>query len=202
MKLHTFAAITSSLLLVLLMGACRSENSYSNKLKAEKALIASFTSGFRIIPEAPAYGTEWGENDYIRLFEDCYFHLSKAGDTTQLVDGEWVPADTIAPGRKVLVRFLQYTLEKPGQADTIFFNSTLTSSSPVSLEYQDLSKMNTTQIGYMGLQYPAGWYLAMPYLRCSGAEGKLVCPSKLGTQAASGSVTPYGYDLRIQLQNF
>jgi FKBP-type peptidyl-prolyl cis-trans isomerase len=48
----------------------------------------------------------------------------------------------------------------------------------------------------------SGWQIALQHMKHSGAECKIICPSKLGFTDQNSSVTPYGYDMKIQIKRF
>lgn len=165
---------------VALLTSCNGR-SYSNQLKSEKRLIEDFIkrNNINIIYEEPAYDN-WGEKDYLEVGDYCYFHLSKQGDTT-----------TAAVREKddVNIRYRKYTLN--ANSDTLSYWNTNESASPVSFKYAISSTTSCT-----------AWHYAIRRMKYSGSEGTVICPSKLGFQSDASSVTPYGYDLKLQIKGF
>ena len=156
-------------------------NTYSDDLKEEQKLIENFIQrqGIQVVTEEP---TEWGDKVYWKLpdYDNYYFHLVQQGDTAS---AELEAKD------KVLLRYRQYTLE--AYADTVSFWTTLDSPNPVELQYMVSSDASCT-----------GWQIALQYMKYSGAECKIICPSKLGFTDQNSNVIPYGYDMKIQIKRF
>ncbi|MBP5289864.1 MAG: DUF4827 family protein [Paludibacteraceae bacterium] len=168
--------------LVLLGGAsCTSENAYSTQLKKEKKQIEEYIkrNNIVIIHDEPAYD-KWKENEYLELDDYCYFHLTVMGDTTK---------DEIVLGDDVLLRYRRYTLTEP--ADTLSYWTSNDASYPIEFQYYVTSAAACM-----------GWHYALSVMKYTGAEGKLICPSKLGFDADASSVTPYGYDMKIKIKTF
>lgn len=161
--------------------SCTSENAYSTQLKKEKKLIEEYIkrNNITIIYEAPAYDA-WKENEYLELDDYCYFHLTVPGDTT---------TDEIELGDDVLLRYKRYTLTDPG--DTLSYWTSNDASHPIQFQF-----------GITGSSSCTGWQEALVPMKYSGAEGKLICPSKLGFSSDAKSVTPYGYDMKIKIKTF
>lgn len=169
------------LLGTLALMACNN-NSYSNKLKAEKKLIESYMNvhGYTITDELPAEGTKWADNLYYRIpvtsTDYCFFRLEEVGDTTV----------TVSRGRTVVLRYSQYTLTEP--ADTL--NRMTTMDSPFPIEFRYLSDNTGASC--------TGWQYAIGLMKHPESKAKLIVPSKLGFTEEQSSVTPFGYDLVIK----
>ena len=178
MKKISISALMMSIVFIV-MGC--NNNTYSDDLKEEQTLIENFIQrqGIQVVTEEPK---EWGENVYWKLpdYDNYYFHLVNAGDTTS---AELEAKD------KVNLRYRQYTLE--AYADTISCWTTQDAPEPVALQYM-VSTSNTC----------SGWQIALQHMKHSGAECKIICPSKLGFTEQNSSVTPYGYDMKIQIKRF
>ena len=178
MKQITISALLMSITFVLI--GCNN-NTYSDDLKEEQKLIENFIQrqGIQVVTEEPI---EWGDKVYWKLpdYDNYYFHLVQQGDTTS---AELEAKD------KVLLRYRQYTLE--AYADTVSFWTTLDSPNPVELQYMVSSDASCT-----------GWQIALQYMKYSGAECKIICPSKLGFTDQNSNVIPYGYDMKIQIKRF
>lgn len=162
--------------------SCGSDQTYAKDLKKEKKAIDEYIArnNINIIYEEPTNGV-WGENDYLQVGDYCYFHLSKRGDTDQ---------DSLIYKDVVLLRYRQYTLDAYPQVVKDCW-TTNESANPVQFQY-----------GVSSSEVITGWLLALPYMKYNASEGKLICPSKLGTSAAIRAVTPYAYDLKIQIRKF
>lgn len=161
-------------------------NSYSAELKEEKALINDYIkrNHINIIYEEPDY-MNWGENDFLEIGGKdsyCYFRLTQPGDTT---------TEEVAYQDDILFRYRQYTLTV--DADTLSYWNTNEMAYPSQFQYNVNSSAACT-----------AWHYAVKYLRYTGAEGTLICPSKLGFNSGSyGSrLTPYGYDIQMKIKRF
>lgn len=169
------------LLSIVFIAVGCNQNTYSDDLKEEEKLIENFIQrqGIQVVTEEP---TEWGENVYWKLpdYDNYYFHLVNAGDTSSA---------EIEAKDKVNLRYRQYTLE--AYADTISCWTTQDSPEPVVLQYLVASSTSCS-----------GWQIALQYMKYSGAECKIICPSKLGFTDQNTSVIPYGYDMKIQIKRF
>jgi hypothetical protein len=169
------------LLVVALFTACKRNNVYSELLKAERNLIEEYMQrqGISVVTEEP---TEWKENVYWKLpdYDNYYFHLVNAGDTTSAA----LEAKDI-----VFLRYRQYTLN--AYADTVSCWTTLDTPNPVELQYKVTSSASC-----------AGWQIALQHMKHSGAECKIICPSKLGFSEQNSQVIPYGYDMKIKIKRF
>ena len=178
MKQITIFALLMSIAFVLI--GCN-YNTYSDDHKEEQNLIENFIQrqGIQVVTEEP---TEWGDKVYWKLpdYDNYYFHLVQQGDTAS---AELEAKD------KVLLRYRQYTLE--AYADTVSFWTTLDSPNPVELQYMVSSNMSCM-----------GWQIALQYMKYSGAECKIICPSKLGFTDQNSNVIPYGYDMKIKIKRF
>lgn len=179
MKTKTILYLAAMAACAICIGSCtKTSTSYANELKAEKKLINQYIerNGITIIYEEPEYG-QWKENEYLELADYCYFNLTKMGDTT---------TNEITTTDQFNLRYRMYTLEQ--DADTISAWNTNESAYPS--QYNLSSLYSTSQ----------GLYSAVKKMKYTGAEGKLICPSKLGTNASV--VTPYGYDLKLQIRKY
>lgn len=181
MKPKTILSLVGAFCLLSALGGCNS-NSYANALKEEKQLIADYIKrqNIHIIYEEPEDGN-WGENDYLEIGDNCYFHLTDRGETE---------GDSIAYKDKILLRYRQYTLDVYPQVVKSCW-TTNESANPVVF-----------QSGISSSETCTAWLLAVVHMKYNAAEGKLICPSKLGFTESGTSVTPYGYDLKIQIRKF
>ncbi len=170
-------------LLLLLIAAGCSSNSYSDLLKAEEKKIDAFIKrqGIEVVETEPV---QWGEKTYYKVpgYDDFYFHLTAVGDTLQ-------DSVSVSVGDNVLIRYNRYTLD--AYADTVRAWTPNDAPHPFEFRY-----------GYTNSEVCTGWQLAVKYMRHTGAECKIICPSKLGFSTDNSSVTPYGYDLKLQIKRF
>lgn len=182
MKSKFISIVLLGLAAGLCMQSCTGSQTYAKDLKAEKKTIDDYIARneINIIYEAPVDGN-WGEKDYLQVGDYCYFHLSKAGDTDQ---------DSLVYKDVVLLRYRQYTLDEYSQVVKDCW-TTNDAADPIQFQY-----------GVSSSSVLSGWLLALPYLKYNAAEGKLICPSKLGSSDAISNVTPYGYDMKIQIRKF
>ncbi len=179
MKKIVYSLLT--LMVSALVMSC-SSNTYAKALENEKELMADYIERekINILPEIPEDGV-WGEKDYVEIDDYLYFHLSKSGDATI--------GDSISLGVSVNLRYRRYTLDV--YADTVSYWTTMESANPIEFTYGQ-SSSNTC----------SGWLKALPYMKYHNSEAKIICPSKMGFSEDQSTVTPYGYDLKIQLKNF
>ena len=173
-------------IVLMLTYSCKS-NIYSEQLKAERALIENYIArqGIVVVDTLPA-DDKWGEKVYYRVpdYDNFYFHMVELGDTLSSAEEA-----EIESGETVLLRYKRYTLNE--YPDTIYNWTTMDSSEPIKLQYMVASSNSCT-----------GWQLAIKYMKHTGAECKIICPSKLGFEEANSSVTPYGYDLKIKIKRY
>lgn len=178
---HTILLVSGLLLLLAGVTSCN-QNSYSSRRKVEDKLIEDFLKRqqINIIYEEPE-DSAWGEKDYLKVpgYDDLYFHLDHPGDTSY----------SVKQGDKVLVRYIRYTLN--AVADTARYMTTTEQAYPVEFAY--LIDYTTA---------PVGWHMAVTYMKHSGAACKIICPSKQGFDVDKSSVTPYGYDMQIQIPRY
>ena len=156
-------------------------NTYSNALKEEQKLIENFIArqGIKVVTEKP---TEWGDKVYWKVpdKDNYYFHLVEVGDTTK-------PA--LEAKDKVNLRYIQYTLD--AYADTTRFWNSDDQPKPTELQYMVYTESTCE-----------GWQIALEHMQYTGAQCKIICPSKLGFTNQNSNVIPYGYDMKIQIKRF
>lgn len=181
MNMKTNTIFGCLLLLAAVVCSCN-QNSYSAKRKAEDKLIDDFIKrqGINIIYEEPDDDV-WGEKDYLKVagYDDLYFHLVTRGDTSY----------SAKAGDKILVRYTRYSLT--AIADTSRYMNTSEQAYPTEFEYQ---------IDYTSACI--GWHEAVRLMKHSGAACKIICPSKQGFDTEKSTVTPYGYDMYIQIPRY
>ena len=178
-KVLPIAAMAFFAAAMITLGSCQNATrTYAKELKAEKKLIEQFVerNNITIIYEEPEYD-QWKENEYLELEEYCYFHLTTPGDTTK-------PA--LETNDRFNLRYRQYTLTE--EADTLSYWNTNESAYPMEYNLVEL------------YSYCEGLYWAVQKLKYTGAEGKLICPSRYGSN--SYETIPYGYDIKLQIRRF
>lgn len=173
-----------SIYILLFIGvalASCNNNTYSNALKEEQKLIENFIArqGIKVVTEKP---TEWGDKVYWKVpdKDNYYFHLVEVGDTTK-------PA--LEAKDKVNLRYIQYTLD--AYADTTRFWNSDDQPKPTELQYMVYTESTCE-----------GWQIALEHMQYTGAQCKIICPSKLGFTNQNSNVIPYGYDMKIQIKRF
>lgn len=156
---------------------------YADSLESEKKLISNFIKRqqIHVLKDEPQRD-QWGEKDYWKVdgYDNLYFHLTNAGDTN---------GDTVKLNDVILVRYIKYTLD--AVADTASYWTTLEAPNPTEVKYGSVSENSCT-----------AWHVAIEKMRYSGAECKIICPSKLGFSDDNTSVTPYGYDIKIVIKKY
>lgn len=170
-----------SLLSLVALTACSDSTSYSNQLEEEEKLIDNFISrqGITVVDEEPA---QWGEKVYWRIpdYDNFYFHLVSQGDTASA---------EVETNDLINLRYIRYTLE--AYADTLRMWNTVDYNDAIKFKYWTSNDNACT-----------GWQVAVKYMKHSGAQCKIICPSKLGFDSENSSVIPYGYDMKIQIKRY
>jgi len=178
---HIFSLVLILSLSMALLTSCDDSKTYAELLKDEKTTIADYIerNNIQVVTGDPEDITEWTENLYVKTSTGIYFHLVSPGDTT-------VKEDSIETNDLINVRYIQYTLTtKP---DTIFSLNTIDSPYPTSFNYADYTQSCTA------------WHEAVSYMKYNEAQAKIIVPSKLGFDTYMESVTPMGYDMKIQFR--
>ena len=152
-------------------------------LEEEKDAIKAFIkdSSIVVISQSEFYAqdstTDVSRNEYVQLASGVYMQIVDKGSTN--------PADTVKPNDLILVRFEEQGLIAVGGVK----------SSIAGLFTQGYMLI------YHGSSVPAGWLVALNYIR-NGAHVKLIVPSKMGQSDAMRDVHPYYYDLhKLQIWN-
>lgn len=158
-------------------------NTYSKQLQDEKKIITNYLEreNIHVIDTVPAEDYVWGEKDYCRVsgVDNMYYHLVHQGDTSR---------KPIIVNEVVIVRYRKYTLT--AESDTVVRNwTTLDNPNPTEFKYL-INSSNAC----------SAWHKAVELMQYTGAECKIICPSKQGFDIDQNSVIPYGYDLKIQVK--
>ncbi len=186
-----------------LFQACDNSKTYAEMLDDEKDAVNRFIrqNGIKVISkEEFEKDTITEDNEYVAFSNGVYMHIVSRGVPEQ--------ADSFANGNLVSTRYVE---EDIMTGDTTCWNvylpewqnATITYLYPAVFRYV-LEGTNAygvfTEMDYWWNEIyqtqavPAGWLIALPYLR-NFARVKLIVPSKMGHQSAQQSVTPYFYDI-------
>ena len=162
--------------------SCSNTKTYAQLLDEEKSLIDGYIkrNNILVVTTFPT-DTPWvkdGRDIYALTSSGLYFHMINPGDLTS--------NDTLELKNTVVPRFKQYTLGVV--SDTISNWSTIDYPYPSDFVYGDLT------------QSCKAFQEAAFYLKRNNSEGKLIVPSKIGFNTDMMSVTPQGFDLKIQIQ--
>jgi hypothetical protein len=185
--------------------ACDDSKTYAEMLEEEKDAVNAFlkAEGITVISK------EEFELDTVTRLDLNQYVVFSNGVYMQIVDrGSTNPADTFANNNEVCVRYLERNITT---GDTTCLNIFIENydspwlyNDPAVFRY--VSSGTTvygtfTQMDYAWNSYyattsvPAGWLLALPYLRDMSSV-RLIVPSKMGHSSAQQSVVPYFYDIR------
>lgn len=179
--------------LCLTLTGCYSSTSYSTLSRREKQVVADFISRQNIhttnnLPTDSAFLADPKlYYDTLTYYGQFYYRLDKVGQRyDEDEQGHLVPLDSVTDGRKVVVRYIKYTLTEP--SDTANYWTTQDSPDPLEFIYNGTTATS-------GI--PTGWHYAIGLMKFPGAECTIIVPSKLGDMLAQNTVTPYGYRLRF-----
>jgi len=169
-------------LVSLIASSCSKTKTYAQLLNEEQSLMDGYIKRNNIlVVSAFPKDTPWvkdGRDIYVLTSSGLYFHMINPGDLSS--------KDTLELKNTVVPRFKEYTLEVV--SDTISNWSTIDFPYPSDFVYGDLT------------QSCKAFHEAAYYLKRNESEGKLIVPSKIGFNEDMMSVTPRGYDLKIQIQ--
>lgn len=168
----------------ILFTACKG-NTYARLLQQEKDNINTYIKehGYEVFEgDEPADDYDWVGNPKawykVRGYDYFYFRLDKLGDTTK---------EAIRPSETAVIRYRRYTLTQP--YDTSSFWTTLNAPDPIEFAY--LTDQNAACVA---------WHVAIGLMKYPGSQARIICPSKLGFSEEQNSVTPYGYDFKLQIK--
>lgn len=185
--------------------ACDNTKTYAEMLEEEKDAINALIkdSGFVVISQSEFHAkdsiTDVKKKEFVQLTSGVYMQIVDKGSTN--------PADTIKTNDEILVRFEEFglipdangsksyltNLHAPGDVDV--FRYTASSSSIAGLFLEGY------MLGTYGSSVPAGWLVALRYIR-NGAHVRLIVPSKMGQESAIRYVSPYFYNItKFQIWN-
>lgn len=187
--------------------ACDDSKTYAEMLEDEKNAVNKFIKDKRIQIisqdefEKNDTVTDLIRNEYVALSDGVYMQIVDRGSAEN-------KTDTFANNNEICVRYIEEDimtrdttcfnvfLEEWGDANQLYTN-------PAVFRYvAEGSYVYGTfiQMGYYWASYyqstavPAGWLLALPFVR-NYAHVRLIVPSKVGHSSAQQYVNPYYYDI-------
>ena len=181
--------------------ACDNSKTYAEMLEEEKDAIKAFIkdSSIVVISQSEFYAqdstTDVSRNEYVQLASGVYMQIVDKGSTN--------PADTVKPNDLILVRYEEYGLIEKAVTSSNLNNPTVVDEFRYTVTSSSIAGLFTQgyMLAYYGSSVPAGWLVALNYVR-DGAHVKLIVPSKMGQQTAIQQVYPYYYDIhKFQIWN-
>lgn len=181
--------------------ACDNTKTYAEMLDEEKNAIKAFIkdSSIVVISQSEFHAqdsmTDVSKNEYVQLASGVYMQIVDKGSTN--------PADTIKPNDLVLVRYEEFGLMEGMWTSSNMNNPTIVDEFRYTVTSSSIAGLFTQgyMLAYHGSSVPAGWLVALNYIR-DGAHVKLIVPSKMGHQDAMQQVYPYFYDIhKLQIWN-
>ncbi|HJD74645.1 MAG TPA: DUF4827 domain-containing protein [Bacteroides reticulotermitis] len=189
-----------------LFQACDNSKTYAEMLEDEKNAVNKFIkdNGIRIISQS-----EFERNDTITNLERNEYVSLADGVYMQIVDrGNEEKVDTFASNDEICVRYLEEDLMT---RDTTCFNVFLEQWADATQLYARPAVFRYVAQGtyvyatflemdyywssvYASTSVPAGWLVALPYVR-NNSHVRLIVPSKMGHQSAQQYVNPFYYDI-------
>ncbi|GAE82117.1 DUF4827 domain-containing protein [Bacteroides reticulotermitis] len=189
-----------------LFQACDNSKTYAEMLEDEKNAVNKFIkdNGIRIISQS-----EFERNDTITNLERNEYVSLSDGVYMQIVDrGNEEKVDTFASNDEICVRYLEEDLMT---RDTTCFNVFLEQWADATQLYARPAVFRYVAQGtyvyatflemdyywssvYASTSVPAGWLVALPYVR-NNSHVRLIVPSKMGHQSAQQYVNPFYYDI-------
>lgn len=191
--------------------ACDNSKTYAEMLEDEKNAVNQFIrdSAITVISEDQfrenGYRTDLNKNEYVAFSTNgVYMQIRDIGSVEE--------TDTFANNNIITVRYLEKNV---ATRELTCFNVFLEEFADLSELYTDpgvfryVDNGSSSSYGIFledGMDYywastygttavPAGWLLALPYIR-NGAHVRLIVPSKMGHSSAQQYVTPFYYDIR------
>ncbi|WP_125042858.1 DUF4827 domain-containing protein [Bacteroides faecalis] len=195
-----------------LFQACDNSKTYAEQLEDEKREVSRFIrdNGIHIISqdefERNDTVTNLDRNEYVALSDGVYMQIVDRGS-------EENKTDTFATNDEICVRYIERSIMGDSiQSLNVFYpgyENPLIYSSPLVFRYNvqgsyaygtvvemDYSWMLMVRSQLRDYTVPAGWLLALPFVR-NNAHVRLIVPSKMGHAALQSSnyVIPYHYDI-------
>ena len=178
--------------------ACDDSKTYAEMLEDEKNAVNKFIKdkGIRIISQ-----DEFEKNDTVALSDGVYMQIVDRGSAEN-------KTDTFANNNEICVRYIEEDimtrdttcfnvfLEEWGDANQLYTNpAVFRYVAEGSYVYGTFIQMDYYWASYyQSTAVPAGWLLALPFVR-NYAHVRLIVPSKVGHSSAQQYVNPYYYDI-------
>ena len=186
--------------------ACDDSKTYAEMLEDEKNAVNKFIKdkGIRIISqdefEKNDTVTNLDRNEYVALSDGVYMQIVDRGSAEN-------KTDTFANNNEICVRYIEEDimtrdttcfnvfLEEWGDANQLYTNpAVFRYVAEGSYVYGTFIQMDYYWASYyQSTAVPAGWLLALPFVR-NYAHVRLIVPSKVGHSSAQQYVNPYYYD--------
>lgn len=187
--------------------ACDDSKTYAEMLEDEKNAVNKFIKdkGIRIISqdefEKNDTVTNLERNEYVALSDGVYMQIVDRGSAEN-------KTDTFANNNEICVRYIEEDimtrdttcfnvfLEEWGDANQLYTNpAVFRYVAEGSYVYGTFIQMDYYWASYyQSTAVPAGWLLALPFVR-NYAHVRLIVPSKVGHSSAQQYVNPYYYDI-------
>lgn len=190
-----------------LFQACDNSKTYAEMLEDEKNAVNKFIkdNGIRIISQSEFERndtvTNLERNEYVSLADGVYMQIVDRGN-------EEDKTDTFATNNEICARYIE---EDMMTRDTTCFNVFLDKWADATQLYARPAVFRYVAQGtyvyatflqmdyywssvYASTSVPAGWLVALPYVR-NKAHVRLIVPSKMGHQSAQQYVNPFYYDI-------
>ena len=185
MKQFPFHILLTALLAVVMLTGCNNDQSYADRLNAERNAVNAYLANHRVVMSVPEDSVfEVGPDaPFYRLDPDgnLYMQVLNAGDLN----------DKAKIGEPIYFRYSRYSLSTwyaDGSWTVYSGNESAMDAVSCSFNYSDYTLPSSSQWGY-GLQYP---------LLFLGVEGEvnLVIKSQFGFTSEISYVMPFFYHVR------
>lgn len=185
MKQFPFHILLTALLAVVMLTGCNNDQSYADRLNAERNAVNAYLANHRVVMSVPEDSVfEVGPDaPFYRLDPDgnIYMQVLNAGDLN----------DKAKIGEPIYFRFSRYSLSTwyaDGSWTVYSGNESAMDAVSCSFNYSDYTLPSSSQWGY-GLQYP----LLFLGVEC---EVNLVIKSQFGFTSEISYVMPFFYHVR------
>lgn len=195
-----------------LFQACDNSKTYAEQLEDEKRDVSRFIrdNGIHVISqdefERNDTVTNLDRNEYVALSDGVYMQIVDRGS-------EENKTDTFANNNEICVRYIEKNIMGDSiESLNVFYSGNenpLVYANPLVFRYNVQGSYTygaVIEMDYMWMflyraqvrdwTVPAGWLLALPFVR-NNAHVRLIVPSKMGHAALQSSnyVIPYHYDI-------
>ena len=185
MKQFPFYILLTALLAVVMLTGCNNDQSYADRLNAERNAVNAYLANHRVVMSVPEDSVfEVGPDaPFYRLDPDgnLYMQVLNAGDLN----------DKAKIGEPIYFRYSRYSLSTwyaDGSWTVYSGNESAMDAVSCSFNYSDYTLPSSSQWGY-GLQYP----LLFLGVEC---EVNLVIKSQFGFTSEISYVMPFFYHVR------